>query len=113
MSTPYKYNEVWETMKKVVWYKWTTYWNHGGDVVSWIDATDPENLQRCRGLVRREDGLIFQNSKECRKCLDDEAERTKNRGFQVGYFFRGTGILGEEYDGAGSKLHRGFERKHQ
>lgn len=104
MSTPYKFSDVWETMKNVTWYKWTTFWNHGGDVVSWIDDTNPKNLLRCKGLARREDGLIFQNSKECHACSQDHTDRYSQRAIQDGYFLRGTDIFGTSYDETGRHL---------
>ena len=100
----FQWGQVWATLKNVSWYKWTTFQNSGGDLAMWIDITDENNPQFCKALVRREDGLFFQNSLRCRKCVGDEFTRYKTRGFRVGYYFRGTDIFGTSYDGGGRYL---------
>jgi len=100
---PTKWTQVWDTIKNVSWYKWTVFQDSGGDVTRWIDATNT-NLKVCKGIVRRSDGLIFQNTLYCRECVKDEPERYNNRGYQVGYYFRGQDTFGISYDILGRHL---------
>ena len=99
-----QWSQVWNTLKNVAWYKWTTFRNSGGDLAKWIDVTDQKNPQFCKALVRREDGLVFQNTLQCSQCVGDELQRYKARGFRVGYYFRGTDIFGISYNLAGRHL---------
>ena len=99
----YTWDQVKVAFWNFAWYKWTTTRNSGGDLASWIEPREGQDPQFCRGLVRREDGLIFLKDYQCRLCAGEE-ERYKTRGFQVGYFFRGTDIFGTSYDGYGSHL---------
>ena len=104
------FTELWDRL----WYNWTTWRNSGGDLVKWISPPnldggyDVKNveLQFCSAVVRREDGLIFENTLSCRKCYPDEEERFKHRGVMYGHYFRGYGIFGEAYDGFGRVAHR-------
>jgi len=105
---PYQWSQLWEGAKNIAWYKWTTFFNHGGDLISWIEAKNEREARLCKALIRREDGLILRNTLSCRACVADEIQRYKHRGYSVGYFFRGTGILGEEYDFGGSRVHRKY-----
>ena len=79
-----------------VWYKWTTWWNSGGDLVSWIGPSPhrPDTLLRCKGIVRREDGLIFNSTLSCYECDEERAERIKHRGHINGVYFEGADTLG-------------------
>lgn len=96
-----------ENWKNSIWYKFSTWWNPGGDLLYWIDITIPNQLRLCKALVRREDGLIFQHTKRCYECDEEQSQRNiGKRAIQVGYFLRGKGTCGEEYDGFGSVLHR-------
>ena len=96
-----------ENWKNSIWYKISTWWNPGGDHIYWIDITIPDQLRLCKAIVRREDGLIFQNTRTCYECDEDYAQRhAGKRAMQIGYFLRGTGTCGEQYDGFGSVLHR-------
>jgi hypothetical protein len=100
------WNQVWDTFKNVSWYKWTVFRNPGGDLVKWIEDDGNKSLC-CKGLVRREDGLVFQGSLQCYECTGDEEERYPHRGHRIGYYFRGSGIFGSlKYDDFGSVLHR-------
>ena len=61
--------QLWNSAKNIIWYKSSKWLNHGGDLVKWIDATDAENLRFCKAIIRREDGLIFQNTLGYRNSL--------------------------------------------
>lgn len=86
--------------KNKLWYKWTTWWNPYGDVVVWIGPnpesnTNSDELYRCKGIVRREDSLIFQNTLDCHKCEPEMVERYSHRGTVVNdVYLNGTDIFG-------------------
>ncbi len=100
----FTWGHLWTAVKNVSWYKWTTFKEPGGDLTTWVDATDERNPQFCRALVRREDGLIFQNTLRCVTCDIDRFSRYQTRGFRVGYYFRGTDIFDTSYDINGRHL---------
>lgn len=100
MSKTFTFSQLWPQIKDVVWYKWTTWWNNRGDITRWVDETDPENIKHCKGMVRREDALIFQNTLSCMEwCPNcDIPISTKHRAVQDGFYLRGTDIFGTRYD---------------
>lgn len=103
-----------------LWYRWTTWWNPYGDLVTWIGPCDDvdqfyrrlgdtefltrlnnsqvsvsphaEGLVRCKGMVRREDSLLFMNTLSCHKCFEHEAELWPQRGYIRDVYFSGQGI---------------------
>jgi hypothetical protein len=87
-----------------VWYKWTVWWNPRGDLVKWIGPPNPadgptDKLLFCKAIVRREDGLIFDNTLVCYECSKDDEQAFKGKlGKKEGHYFRGTGIFGERYN---------------
>lgn len=97
-------------MLKQVWYSWTTFWNNGGDHSIWIDVTDTSKApQHCSALVRREDGLIFQNTLTCYESSVDEFTRTARRAVRSndGYYLVGEDVFGTLYDANGRHLSLG------
>jgi hypothetical protein len=92
-----------------LWYMYSTYVNSGGDLVKW---TDIERKKICKGIVRREDGLVFLDSLQCRFASDDEMRdacasnrhaKLKNR-----FFLVGTDIFGTYYSMNGRELPPGI-----
>jgi hypothetical protein len=88
-----------------LWYIYTTFVNNEGDITKWIDI----NRQKCcTGMVRREDGLVFLDTLQCRGATDDEMvnARDTNRHAKLKnrYFLVGTDTFGTYYSMNGREL---------
>jgi hypothetical protein len=102
-----------------LWYRWTTWWNPYGDVIRVIvprddverfiskygkseslhmldrcattDNDSTNKLVTCKGIVRREDSLLFVNTLSCHKCSEFDLD-SKNRGNIHDFYFVGQGV---------------------
>lgn len=81
-------------MLNSIWYKYTTSINPYGDLSMWNEQTN-DKMIRCKGLVRREDGLVFRNTVECRPCLEQDSLVTRAQ--RNGDFLEGQDIFGTKY----------------
>jgi hypothetical protein len=75
-----------------LWYRWTTWWNPYGDIVRWVERAQNGDILECKGLARREDGLLFEGTR-CYTCTPEEADKHYRNGTKLahrrGHYLRG------------------------
>lgn len=86
-----------------IWYRYTTFMNSGGDASVWNEQDQNGSWQRCKGLVRREDGLVFRDSIFCSPCVEADYPIV-TRAKREGDFLEGQDRFGTRYSKHGRIL---------
>ena len=91
-----------------LWYRYTTFINSGGDVSRWHEMNNDGTWMTCKGLVRREDGLVFRNSLSCNSCNQIDIDPNTGEPFthaqRNGDFLVGVDTFGTKYNKDGRVL---------